>query len=356
MASFDGLVDGLRHRPGPVAATPRCAATIVNLGLPRSGTTSLHAALQSLGLRSRHPGSTDPAELSCHAAAALRMPPNAKTLDPDLTAALGASEAVGCMPWATLALTQPAALSAVRAPPIKLIASTRPLKTWVPSARWLFEDPLFKWGHPEPVLEVMRASFGGRWPSTEADFARGYLRHAAAVTALNVSLIDLREPAPARWRALCAVLLAPPACPTRTLRSMADCPVDSPWPLRSERHNDLEMLGLSGQQARTLGLMQADDREARIPVAAMDELQLSGLDDDATDGALLPAGDPGDKHPAAVEGSAAASADAPSPSVGAAPPHVSLHRASEAWDSLDSLPPVDPDVQLLGEGGDSISL
>ena len=348
MASVDGLVDGLRHRPEPIAATPRCAATVVNLGLPRSGTTSLHAALELLGLHSRHPGSMNPAELSSLAAAALRMPPKAKKLDPDLTAALGASEAVGCMPWATLAVAQPAALSAVRAPPLKLIASTRSLKTWVPSARWLFEDPLFKWGHPEPVLALMRASFAGRWPSTESDFARGYLRHAAAVTALNASLIDLREPAPTRWRRLCAVLLSPPACPTRTLRSMADCPVDSPWPLRSERHNDLETLGLSGDQARTLGLLQADDREARED-AVMDELQLSGLYGPA-DGVLLPVGDPGDgEHPAAVEGASSAAADAPSPPATALP-HHSLHRASEAWDSLESLPGgMDPDV-LLGEG------
>ena len=211
-------VGGLRHRPEPLAATPRCVATIVNLGLPRSGTTSLHAALELLGLRSRHPGSTSPAELASHAAAALRMPPKAKGLDPELTGTLAASEAVGCMPWATLALTQPTALSAVRAPPLKLIASTRPLKAWVPSARWLFEDPLFKWGHPAPVLTLMRASFGGRWPSTEADFARGYLRHATAVQSLNASLIDLRTPARSRWRALCAVLLSPPACTSRAAR------------------------------------------------------------------------------------------------------------------------------------------
>ena len=77
-------------------------------------------------------------------------------------------------------------------------------------------------------------------------------------------------PAPSRWRALCAVLLAPPACTTSYLRSMRDCPLDAPWPLRSERHNNLEVFGLSGQQAGALDLMQ-DDEAQTSAVAALDE-------------------------------------------------------------------------------------
>ena len=241
-------------------APRQCEATVANLGLPRTGTTSLHEALLQLGVHSQHPGAMQPDDVAVLCSAAMRMRPAASVLDPTLTKALGEADAVSCWPWALLAVTHPAALHAAR-PALKLVATTRAIDAWVPSAQWLFGDPLFRYGHPEPTLALLRRFFDG-WPSADADFRRTFRRHQAAVAALNASLVDLSEPAPARWRTLCSLLLAPPApCTTPVLRSMADCPLASPWPLRSERHNNLEVLGLSGQQASALGLMQDDERQ-----------------------------------------------------------------------------------------------
>ena len=49
---------------------------------------------------------------------------------------------------------------------------------------------------------------------------------------------------------------------------MADCPERAPWPISSERGNDLEILGLSREQAVVLGKAvevggEAVDRAAR---------------------------------------------------------------------------------------------
>ena len=49
---------------------PDCP-TLINLGLPRTGTTSLHAALEKLGVRGEHPGEQGEDKLASLSSAAV---------------------------------------------------------------------------------------------------------------------------------------------------------------------------------------------------------------------------------------------------------------------------------------------
>ena len=278
MTAGTSLSPGLMPPPEPPAdclPAQRCSmATVVNLGLPRTGSTSLHAAMQTLGLRSLHAADSSPAALAALARAAL----SGAGLQAPLRHGLMCHDAVGGAPWFALA---PQALSPSAAPRLKLVATTRDRASWLPSARWLFTDPLFA-AHPEPVLELMRRTFRSPRPFERAPFARAFDRHAAMLQSLNATLIDLRAPPRLRWRALCSVLLAPPRCATPVLRSMRDCPEGLPWPHRSERGNHVELFGISRAQAAAIDL----DRD---PDAGVDDaLSAERLLEDGDVHALLP--------------------------------------------------------------------
>ena len=234
----------------PMAASS-CPAPLVNLGLPRTGTTSLHLAVKQLGLRSLHASDLDAATLGALAAAALDL---SSTLPALLNSTLASYDAAGSAPWFALAGVLPRRS-------LKFVATTRDEASWLASARWLFGDPLFRFGHPPAVQRLLNTYLGGASSSA-------FRRHDGALAALEAPRVDLRQPPRARWRALCGALLAPPACTSRTFRSMADCPEHAPWPLSSERGNDLEILGLSREQAVVLGKAvevggEAGDRAAR---------------------------------------------------------------------------------------------
>jgi len=241
-------------------AGPRhCGATLINLGLPRTGTTSLHLALGRLGLHSLHAADLPAQQLADLSSAVLADWADLRA--PPVGDALERYDAVGCAPWFALS---PAALQEARrgpAPPLKLLATTRAPASWLRSISWLVSDPLFA-AHPQPVLQLMRRQFGlpasdttdaaARLPFEPRSFARAFTRHTAMLRALNATLIDLRQPDTERWRQLCSLILAPPRCTTGLLRSMADCPLNSSWPHRSERYNRLEVFGISRAQVSPL--------------------------------------------------------------------------------------------------------
>ena len=234
-------------------AASSCPSPLVNLGLPRTGTTSLHLAVKQLGLRSLHASDLDAATLGALAAAALDL--HNSTLPALLNTTLASYDAVSSAPWFALAGVLPRHS-------LKFVATTRDEASWLASARWLFGDPLFRFGHPPAVQELL-----ARYLGAPSDLARAFRRHDGALAALEAPRVDLRQTPRARWRALCGALLAPPACTSRTFRSMADCPERAPWPISSERGNDLEILGLSREQAVVLGkaveVGEAADRAAR---------------------------------------------------------------------------------------------
>ena len=217
-------------------AASSCPSPLVNLGLPRTGTTSLHLAVKQLGLRSLHASDLDAASLGALAAAALDLN---STLPALLNTTLASYDAAGSAPWFALAGVLPRHS-------LKFVATTRDEASWLASARWLFGDPLFRLGHPPAVQRLLNSYLGGASSSA-------FRRHDGALAALEAPRVALRQPPRARWRALCGALLAPPACTSRTFRSMADCPERAPWPISSERGNDLEILGLSREQAVILG-------------------------------------------------------------------------------------------------------
>ena len=198
-------------------AASSCPSPLLNLGLPRTGTTSLHLAVKQLGLHSLHASDLDAATLGALAAAALDL--SNSTLPPLLNSTLASYDAAGSAPWFALAGVLPRRS-------LKFVATTRDEASWLASARWLFGDPLFRFGHPPAVQRLLE-----RYLGAPSDLARAFRRHDGALAALEAPRVDLRQPPRARWRALCGALLAPPACTSRTFRSMADCPEHAPWPL-----------------------------------------------------------------------------------------------------------------------------
>ena len=133
-------------------AASSCPSPLVNLGLPRTGTTSLHLAVTQLGLRSLHASDLDAATLGALAAAALDL--SNSTLPPLLNSTLASYDAAGSAPWFALAGVLP------RRSTLKFVATTRDEASWLASARWLFGDPLFRFGHP-PAVQRLLAYLGG---------------------------------------------------------------------------------------------------------------------------------------------------------------------------------------------------
>ena len=233
-------------------AASSCPSPLLNLGLPRTGTTSLHLAVKQLGLRSLHASDLDAATLGALAAAALDL--SNSTLPPLLNSTLASYDAAGSAPWFALAGVLPQRS-------LKFVATTRDEASWLASARWLFGDPLFRFGHPPAVQRLLNSYLGGASSSA-------FRRHDGALAALEAPRVDLRQPPRARWRALCGALLAPPACTSRTFRSMADCPERAPWPLSSrarQRSRDVWALATAGGvlgKAVEVGGEAADPRAA----------------------------------------------------------------------------------------------
>lgn len=216
---------------------------IFNLGLPRTGTSSLNACLVELGLRGLH---------SNHGQIEgwFPEPYDALVAGQDsgaLGQALSANDAFGDLPWFTLAETlmrRYANESAV------FVATRRPLAEWLPSfrhhvMRWVTPDPGSKsYAYFQRALggdvitptshdDAMLADTADLDAKLEARFERHYadLERAAAAHRVELHVLELGQAAtiPARLRALAGAGLA----------------ADAPASCEAYRHDRLRLL-LSG--------------------------------------------------------------------------------------------------------------
>ncbi len=115
--------------PVPAARPPK----LFNLGLPRTGTTSLHECVQQLGLRSLHANHNNTIETLYPAA----YEAFASGQDsPKISALLAENDAFGDLPWFGLHSALLSNYGKNASSPAVFVATTRNLTQWLPSFRW----------------------------------------------------------------------------------------------------------------------------------------------------------------------------------------------------------------------------